>query len=94
MPWPMFEQVARQAQHMDDMMERLDVDVLAAARHRRGEAYAEARSKCLYCPFARECTRWMQDAAGARGPASYCPNALFFEAFQRHKATVEAAGDR
>ena len=94
MPWPMFEQVARQAQHMDDMMEWLDIDVVAAARHRSGQAYAEARSNCLHCPFARECTRWMQGAAGTHSPASYCPNALFFEAFQRHKATAESDGGR
>ena len=91
MPWPMFQQVARQAQHMSDMMDRLDVDAVAAARHQRGRTYAEARSNCLYCPFARECARWIHGAADARSPAEYCPNAAFFGAFQRGRETTPAA---
>lgn len=94
MSWPMFEYVTRQAQHMDCMMERLDVDVVAATRHQRGQAFADARSNCLHCPFARDCTQWMQRAAGGGSPAEYCPNASFFAAFQRKPVDVEAVNGK
>lgn len=83
MPWPMHANVIRQAQHMNDMMDRLDIDQVAAARHQQGRAYAEARTNCLHCRFARECARWVQGAADAESPARYCPNAMFFATFQR-----------
>lgn len=91
MRWPMFEQVTRQAQHMSDMMDRLDVDCLAAVRHERGRAYAEAREACLHCPFARECAQRMADAGGVAILGAYCPNARFFEAFRRRRGLSTAA---
>ena len=83
MSWPMFRRVAQQAQHMTDVMERLDIDPSTAVRQDRGQAYIEARARCLHCQFARECERWLQGAENARDPAYFCPNAAFFAAQRR-----------
>lgn len=74
MDWPMYRRVERQATRMHEMMERLGVDALALARLRKGEAYAEARKGCLFCPTTEECFAWL-DATGEpeQGP-DFCPN--------------------
>ena len=49
MRWWMTRRVERQATRMHEVMERLDVDAAALARVRQGQAYAEARARCLTC---------------------------------------------
>lgn len=83
MPWPMCRHVERQAQHMSEMMERLDVDGAAAARHQFGSSFARARTNCLLCRSTNECSRWIKSAPGAEHPSSYCPNFAYFKMFSR-----------
>lgn len=81
--WPMFRRVLRQAQRMDDMMQRLDVDPALAARRDQGMAFARARTVCLFCPAAAQCERWLAEATGTPEPPGFCPNAAFFAACRR-----------
>lgn len=84
MPWPMFRRVERQAQHMSEMMERLEVDAGTAARCQQGSAFAQARANCLRCGSTRECCRWLDGASDAPHPATFCPNVPFFVSCRRH----------
>ena len=59
MDWPMFRHVERRATRMADMIEQLDVDTTKLVRLRMGDAYAEARAKCLRCHGSRECLLWL-----------------------------------
>ncbi len=83
MSWPMSRTVERQARRMVDVMERLDVDPLKLARERRGEAYAEARGKCLHCSRAQECLRWLDGNAPEGGEPAFCSNLRLFERCKR-----------
>ena len=83
MPWPMFRRVERQAQHMSEMMERLEVDGAAAARHQLGASFAQARTTCLLCRSTADCSRWLRGAPDAEHPSRFCPNIAYFEMFSR-----------
>ena len=54
---PMFRRVERQATRFHEMMDRLDVDPSALVRVPGGDAYAEARSRCLFCGTTDKCLR-------------------------------------
>ena len=74
MTGPMVTQVERRARRMNDMIKALDVDEIALMRRNRGEAYAQARTKCLNCVCPGECLAWL-DAGGEKREAPwYCPN--------------------
>jgi hypothetical protein len=86
MSWPMFHRVERRAVRMHEMMQRLDVDRGKLARLRRGDAYAEARGRCLACSASEKCLRWLEaPARGERGP-EFCPNLALFEGCKRERA--------
>ena len=78
-PLPMFDRVELQECRMHEMMARLNVDPVALARTRGGDAYAEARSRCLFCRSSDECRRWLDQpvCAGERPP--FCPCLPLFE---------------
>jgi hypothetical protein len=86
MHWPMFRRVERQAQRMHKMMRRLNVDSGMHARLRRGDAYTEARSTCLFCGTSEKCLRWLGDPA-QRGRPEFCPNLKLFEACKRDRTS-------
>ena len=65
MRWWMTRRVERQATRMHEVMERLDVDAAALARVRQGQAYADARARCLTCGTSDRCLRWL-DSRPAR----------------------------
>lgn len=75
--WPLAKRVERQARLMGEMMKTLGVDPGAAARERRGMAFADASRACLLCGHAVRCRQWL-DAPGESAPV-FCPNAAFFE---------------
>ena len=79
MRWAISRTVERRATRMHQMMERLHVDVLALVRLRNGEAYAEARSKCLCCDDSSICLLWLDKGGPDAGP-DFCPNFEFFGA--------------
>jgi hypothetical protein len=83
MDWPMFRSVERQARRLADVMERLDTDPGKLVRVRAGEAFAEARTKCLQCASARECLLWLDaDPPGGEDPL-FCPNLELFKDCKR-----------
>lgn len=79
MDWPMFRQVERQAIRLHQMMARLNVDAVKFARMRRGEAYTEARMRCLYCGTADKCLRWLDGYGRQDQLPEFCPNLPEFE---------------
>ena len=83
MDWPMFCRVERQASRMHEMMERLGVDPAALARLRSGDAYAEARSRCLFCGTSDTCLRWLDQPARSGERPRFCPSLPLFDACKR-----------
>jgi Family of unknown function (DUF6455) len=83
MRWPMVRRVERQARRMHDMMRRLDVDAAALARLRQGDAYAEARSRCLSCGTSDKCLRWLDEPPRSDRRPDFCPNVSLFDACKR-----------
>jgi len=81
MNWPMFQRVEQQALRLHEMMERLDVDPVRLAR--QGNAYAEARTRCLFCPNGDECRLWLDDPRQRCTRPAFCPNLPLFEACER-----------
>ena len=80
--WPMFREVLRRQELLDDMMERCGVDVLDVIRRDRGQSFAEARAKCRLCLSARTCREWLL-APGVElaSPPDFCPNACLFRIY-------------
>ena len=76
--WPMFKQVICRQQLMDCMMEARGVDVLAAVRADRGQAFLEARSRCRGCVHECECREWLASIRQMQQQPSFCPNFEFF----------------
>ncbi len=83
MRWSMCRHVERQAQLMGELMERLGVDPVAAARHQHGASFAQARTKCILCPSSRKCRQWLDGIPEAADPSHYCPNMAFFRMCMR-----------
>ncbi len=79
MAHPQFRRVERQARRMHDMMDRLEVDPGKLARLRQGEAYAEARTRCLDCVDADKCLRWLETFDLSPDRPDFCPNIELFE---------------
>lgn len=74
MPWPMFQHVERQAVRMHEMMRRLDVDVAKFVRLENGDAYAQARKRCLACGTCGLCLRWLDVPDRQERLPEFCPN--------------------
>ena len=72
MRWAKSKTVERRATRMHQMMERLRVDVLILVRLRNGDAYAEARSRCLRCEDSCVCLLWL-DKGGPNPEAGFLP---------------------
>jgi len=77
--WPMFREVLRRQELLDDMMERCGVDVLDVIRRDRGQSFAEARARCRLCTCAGTCRDWLLASDGDLSwPPDFCPNARLF----------------
>lgn len=74
----MFRRVERRARRTQDMMDRLDVDPLKLARLERGQAYAEARQRCLECGTSDRCLRWLEMEQAGNSLPDFCPNLKVF----------------
>jgi hypothetical protein len=81
----MLNRVLQQAELMDRMLERLGVDLVAAARLEKGMAWYEARSQCIACHSESKCQEWLKRAAvqPIMGPPDFCHNAAFFRRCER-----------
>ncbi len=83
---PIYRSVERQAVRMRQMMDRLDVDTAAFARMRGGEAYAEARARCLKCLDIGDCLRWLDGYYGAESGPDFCPNLGVFHPCKKQES--------
>ena len=83
MRWWMPRRVERQATRMHEVMERLDVDGAALARVRQGQAYANARARCLTCGTSDRCLRWLDSRPARIEPPAFCPNLRLFEEYRK-----------
>ncbi len=79
MQWAIRRTVERRATRMHQMMDRLDVDALVIIGLRNGDAYTEARWRCLRCEESCLCLRWLDKGAADAEP-DFCPNLEFFNA--------------
>jgi hypothetical protein len=70
----------RRATRMHQMMDLLHVDVLALSRLRSGDAYADARSRCLRCDDSSICLLWLDKGGSPDAGPDFCPNLEFFSA--------------
>jgi hypothetical protein len=82
--------VERRATRMHQMMQRLQVDILTLVRLRDGEAYAEARSRCVRCEDGCVCLLWL-DRGGPNDGPDFCPNLEFFNACKIHALRLVSA---
>jgi len=76
--WPMFNQIRRRQELMDQMMQTLGVDVLTAVRLDSGQTFVRARARCRDCLRESECRKWLDRPQGSPLPPDFCPNADFF----------------
>ncbi len=83
MRWWMTRRVERQASRIHEVMERLDVDGAALARLHQGQAYAEARARCVTCGTSDGCLRWLDSRPSSSERPEFCPNLRLFEEYQR-----------
>lgn len=84
MSMPMFHRVERRARRMHDMMERLGVDPGKLVRLQGGDAYSEARLRCLRCAAGDECLRWLAAPTSAESLPEFCPNLTLFRTCARN----------
>lgn len=75
---PMAPRVERRARRMHEMMKRTGADPVLVARLRDGEAYSEARARCMNCGTTDKCLRWLDQSKSNRRP-EFCPNLSMFE---------------
>ncbi len=80
--WSQYRRVNAGAQLMDEVMERLGVDPVAAIRNTRGADFTQARSNCIDCMHARQCRRWLDASIILRAPPIFCANNRFFLTFR------------
>ena len=85
MSWPMFRRVEGRAVRLHEMITRLHVDPGKLARLRSGDAYAEARARCLSCRLSETCLRWLDSPTQVGRRPEFCPNLTLFEACKRDR---------
>lgn len=83
--WPMFHQVFRRQELMDEIMEASQVDVIEVVRIELGQAFMDARSKCRFCVYETRCRAWLFSPETKNGPPEFCPNAELFRMCKRPK---------
>jgi hypothetical protein len=84
----MLRRVFRQVALMDNMMERVGVDPGAAARDSGGEAWYEARTRCIACCSGKQCRDWLASPPEGQPaePPEFCHNADFLERCRKRRA--------
>jgi hypothetical protein len=85
----MLRRVFRQVALMDRMMERVGVDAGAAARDGGGEAWFEARTRCIACCSGKQCRDWLASLPDGPPvePPAFCHNADFLRRCRKRRAS-------
>lgn len=79
--FPLLNQVLKQVELMDRMIDRLGLTPIEVIRYDKGASWYEARTRCIDCQTVNECKVWLAktaiDGAAPEQPA-FCPNAALF----------------
>jgi len=89
MQWPVGRSAERLAIRMHQMMDRLDVDPAVFVRLSDGQAYAEARARCLKCCGSADCLRWLDGYGSAPITPEFCPNFRIFRPYERRPRATQ-----
>lgn len=76
--WPMYHRVWRRAELLDRMIDVLALDPLKAVSLDGGQAYFDARTRCLACFRAPECREMIELEPRRAGPPAFCLNEAYF----------------
>jgi hypothetical protein len=91
---PPFSSIARQAERMREMIDRLDVDTIKLACLGEGASYVQARLKCLDCSNTERCFQWLETSPPNAERPTFCPNLSLFESCKRgDEARTESRSD-
>jgi len=88
---PVYRSQERQTIRMHQMMHRLGVDPVAFVSLDRGEAYAQARSRCMSCAAIGDCLRWLDGYAFEGDVPDFCPNLRIFHPYKVSSALADGA---
>ena len=75
---------------MNQVMARLGIEPLVAARSGQGLDMIEARDRCVACKSYHNCARWIDAAIVLSSAPVFCPNTQIFTAW-RDKSCADAA---
>jgi hypothetical protein len=67
---------------MLQMMRRLGVNPGDLVRERQGDAYTEARARCLACVTIGECLSWLDGYISEDEHPGFCPNVELFRSLK------------
>lgn len=73
---------------MQQMLDRLDIDLEAAALVALGTQISGAARTCFHCPNVDVCQRWFANGAVGDAYLEFCPNAGRFSTLPRHSKAV------
>lgn len=72
---PMVDHVAQRERRLDELIQRLGIDLSRFTRADHGATYAKAKWNCVRCRNPNACIEWSkQPAAATRAPPVTCPN--------------------
>jgi hypothetical protein len=78
-------QLERRATRMSEMMTRQRVDVGNLVRVASGDAYQQARLRCLKCSANQECLLWLDANPRALIAPDFCPNLPLFRSYRARR---------
>lgn len=73
------------------MIERLDIDLEAAAMVALGTQLSSAARACTYCRNVQACQLWFDSGAKGDKYLQFCPNAARFDALPRRAGSARPA---
>ncbi|MGH1350170.1 MAG: DUF6455 family protein [Methyloligellaceae bacterium] len=76
--WAQYNRVLSHTNLMDQVMEKLNVDMSTAVRINNGYTFHLARKKCIGCVHVNQCRQWLENPDACNTKAPQCPNADFF----------------
>ncbi|HEX6959731.1 MAG TPA: DUF6455 family protein [Ferrovibrio sp.] len=82
------QNIEQRSRLMQQMLERLDIDLQAAALVALGTQLSGAARTCMRCRNAHICQRWFEDGAHGDAYLEFCPNANRFSAWPRQTEAI------
>ena len=88
---PLVLRIERRARRMHDLVDRVAADPAVILRVRGGDAYVEARRRCLFCGTSDKCLRWLDQTPPSHMRPTFCPNLTLFESCKRAASADSSA---